>query len=635
MSNGEFSGCAIASEILAAIARCQSADEFRVSALASVTAWLNEARAAWVHQQGDHWGVAGLASSLTQLPMELAATAADQACVLSAENWLAVPISNRSGLPEVLLIHPARAIESDTAESLAQMLRSGLLICAEHSQLATRVEQLQTMLQLSADWQQKQDLTELLNSMAQAAARVLRGDRASIFLWDQGKKQLVGHPAMGVEEDQPLRIQDDQGVAGEVLRTLQPQRWDDSSGSPDTINAQVGKQLGYATRSLVAVPLLDRKQRPLGVFEVLNHRSGRFSSDDERFLVELARHAATAVENTQHIASLIQTRDRLVKSASDTLQLVGNCPQIGALRDTIARVAPTELSVLILGENGTGKEVVARSMHLQSGRQDQPFIAVNCAAIAETLLESELFGHEKGAFTDAISERAGKFEAASGGTLLLDEIGEMSQGGQAKLLRVLEDKVVVRVGGSQSIQTDVRVVAATNQDLVKLVREKRFREDLYFRLNVVTLQMPPLRERGDDVITLAEFFLQQFGHQIGRPPPSLSSAAQRRLKLHSWPGNVRELRNLMERVAYLTSGPVVEETDLAFVLSPASSGDVASIPTNMTLADATSVFQRQYIQRHVEAAAGNLAQSAKQLGMHRSNLYRKMNQLGMSDNFSS
>jgi Nif-specific regulatory protein len=284
-----------------------------------------------------------------------------------------------------------------------------------------------------------------------------------------------------------------------------------------------------------------------------------------------------------------------------------------------------------LGENGTGKEVVARSLHVQSARRDQPFVAINCAAIAETLLESELFGHEKGAFTDAVSERSGKFELASGGTLLLDEIGEMSQGGQAKLLRVLEDKVVVRVGGSKQIQTDVRVIAATNQDLVKLVREKRFREDLYFRLNVVTLQLPPMRERGDDVIVLAEFFLEQFGHQIGRPPPKLSESARRRLLAHTWPGNVRELRNLMERVAYLTSGAVVEETDLAFVLSPVASGDISSVPSNMTLADATSVFQRQYIQRHVESAEGNLARAAQQLGMHRSNLYRKMGLLGMHD----
>jgi transcriptional regulator with GAF, ATPase, and Fis domain len=426
-----------------------------------------------------------------------------------------------------------------------------------------------------------------------------------------------------------LRIRDDQGIAGEVLKSTHPRRWDDS-GDPKAINTRVGEQLGYPTHSLVAAPLLDRRNRPLGVFEVLNHRDGRFSEVDQEFLVELARHASAAVENTQQLAELVRTRDRLVQSQSETMQLVGGCHQMVSLRDTVQRVAPTELAVLLLGENGTGKEVVARSLHLQSERRDQAFIAVNCAAIAETLLESELFGHEKGAFTDAVNERAGKFELASGGTLLLDEIGEMSPNGQAKMLRVLEDKIVVRVGGEKPIQTDVRVIAATNQDLVKLVQEKRFREDLYFRLNVVTLQIPPLRERGDDVIMLAEYFLSQFGHQIGRPPPTLSDSAKPTTE-HSWPGNVRELRNLMERVAYLTSGSVVEESDLAFVLSPGSSSDVASVPANLTLADATAVFQRQYIQRHVDTADGNLAAAAKQLGMHRSNLYRKMSQLGMSD----
>ncbi|MEM7474538.1 MAG: sigma-54-dependent Fis family transcriptional regulator [Planctomycetota bacterium] len=629
MASGDTSATNIANELLAAIARSQSVDEFRDDALSAVSAQLAGSRVAWVHQDIERWAVVGAAGSLAQLPVELAASACDQMEVTSADNWLAVPITGRTLPAEVLLVSPPNSLDAEEAANIGQLLRSGLLIATDHSELSGQVSQLQILLQLAAEWQRSQDLTELLNNMARAAARVLRGDRASIFLWDKAARQMVGHPALGVEGE-PLRIRDDQGVAGRVLKSGESERWDDS-GDPEAINAKVGKKLGYITRSLVTVPLLDRKQKPIGVFQVLNHLSGKFAASDERFLMELANHAAAAVENTQQIAELMQTRDRLVKSASDTLNVVGECPQVQALRDTIERVAPTELAVLVLGENGTGKEVVARSLHLQSDRKDKDFVAVNCAAIAETLLESELFGHEKGAFTDAISERAGKFEVASGGTLLLDEIGEMSPNGQAKLLRVLEEKVVVRVGGSKQVQTDVRVIAATNQDLVKLVREKRFREDLYFRLNVVTLQLPPLRERGNDIVVLAEHFLDQFGHQIGRRPPQLSSSAKSRLLTHSWPGNVRELRNLMERVAYLTKGNKVEETDLAFVLSPGSEGDVSSIPSNMSLTDATHVFQKQYIQRHIDASQGNLAQAAKQLGMHRSNLYRKMGQLGMTE----
>ena len=248
--------------------------------------------------------------------------------------------------------------------------------------------------------------------------------------------------------------------------------------------------------------------------------------------------------------------------------MIGECPAIESLRSTVSRMADTDLALLILGENGTGKEVVAQLIHYLSQRRDQPLVAVNCAALTETLLESELFGHEKGAFTDAHEARAGKFELASGGTLFLDEIGDMSLGGQAKLLRVLEEKVVVRVGGSRPIHTDARVIAATNQNLAEMVRERRFREDLFFRLNVVTLDLPPLRERGEDVLLLAEHFLQDFSVKARRKPPKLTAAAGRRLLSHTWPGNIRELRNLMERLAYLLQGDKIEAEDLSFVLAP-------------------------------------------------------------------
>ena len=285
------------------------------------------------------------------------------------------------------------------------------------------------------------------------------------------------------------------------------------------------------------------------------------------------------------------------------MQLIGKSPAIEALRSTIRRVANTDLAILILGENGTGKEVVSQSIHYLSPRRDQPFIAVNCAAITETLLESELFGHEKGAFTDAHEARPGKFELASGGTLFLDEIGDLSLSGQAKLLRVLEEKVVVRVGGSKPIHTDARVIAATNQNLAEMVRQKRFRQDLYFRLNVVTLELPPLRERGDDVLLLAEHFLADFCRQarrklldaVGRPRKRLAGAAL-------WPGNVRELRNLMERLAYLAArrpdrgrGPGVHP----FAGRPRRRPLVAA---DLPLSEATEQFQIDYIKQAIERA---------------------------------
>jgi Nif-specific regulatory protein len=253
---------------------------------------------------------------------------------------------------------------------------------------------------------------------------------------------------------------------------------------------------------------------------------------------------------------------------------------------------------------------------------------VNCAALTETLLESELFGHEKGAFTDAHEARAGKFELASGGTLFLDEIGDMSLAGQAKLLRVLEEKTIVRVGGSKPIHTDVRVLAATNQKLAELVRAKRFREDLYFRLNVVSLELPPLRDRGDDIMLLAEHFLKEFSRRAGRRTPKFTAAARKRLESHTWPGNVRELRNLMERLAYLSAGDRVEAEELAFILSPTSAAP-SVVGAGLALSDATDEFQRKYIQQSIDRSRGNVSQAARNLGVHRSNLYRKMRQLGM------
>ncbi len=301
------------------------------------------------------------------------------------------------------------------------------------------------------------------------------------------------------------------------------------------------------------------------------------------------------------------------------------------LRETIAKVADTDLALLILGENGSGKEVVSQMVHYLSRRRNEPFVAVNCAALTETLLESELFGHEKGAFTDARETRAGKFEAASGGTLFLDEIGDMSLGGQAKLLRVLEEKVVVRVGGSQSIPTDARVIAATNQNLEQLVQEKKFRQDLFFRLHVVPIRLPSLREREDDVLLLAEHFLHDFCAKARRSVPQFTEAAKQALRRHSWPGNVRELRNVMERLAYLQQGDSVDVSDLNLLAAGGKPDQPLLGDDTLTLNDATQDFQAQYIQRHIDRCGGNMTEAAESLGLHRSNLYRKMRQLGMQD----
>ena len=346
-----------------------------------------------------------------------------------------------------------------------------------------------------------------------------------------------------------------------------------------------------------------------GVLEALNKKEGRFTPQDAETLTALAAQAATAIENVREREDLLRANAEMVGQARLGARIVGDSAAMKTLRQTIERVARTDLPVLILGESGSGKEVVARAVHYGSARHARPFLPVNCAAIAESLLESELFGHEKGAFTGADSTRQGKFELASGGTLFLDEIGDMSAGGQAKLLRVLEEKSIVRVGGSHPIAVDTRIVAATNRQLAEAVSANKFRQDLYYRLTVVTIDLPPLRERRDDVVPLAEFFLEQFGRDAGRRRLKLSVEAKKRLVEHDWPGNVRELRNLMERVAFLCPEDKIEESDLVFILKPPT-GAAIDPYADMTLADAARAFETRHIEQAIERAGRNMTEAA-------------------------
>jgi transcriptional regulator with GAF, ATPase, and Fis domain len=567
----------------------------------------------------------------SDVPLDLAAEALSQGAAVSADRWLAAPLMgnahHRGGVaePEFVLMVRGKCSEPQVA-AVANRVSDALAVVDRQARAAARVDRLQTILTITHEWHQTNEMETLLQRMAEAATRLLDADRASIFLWDKPNKTIVGRPALGIKGGE-LRLPDDAGIVGQVIQTGEARR---VSGAHDDeeIDRAVDKQTGYRTKTILCVPLFSPHGERFGAFEVINKRNGAFTAEDQRGLVELASYAAVALENTQHLSELLERHEKLVDQAAQDILLVGESPVIQAIRVTAQRIADTDLAVLILGENGTGKEVVARAIHFGSRRRKHPFIAVNCAALTETLLESELFGHEKGAFTDAHEAREGKFELASGGTLFLDEIGDMSLAGQSKLLRVLEDKTIVRVGGSRPIHTDVRILAATNQKLAEMVRAKRFREDLYFRLNVVSLELPPLRERGDDAMLLAEHFLQQFCKRAGRRVPKFSAAARKRLESHTWPGNVRELRNLMERLAYLSSGDRIEAEDLAFILSPAAGGS-SIIGSGRELNDATQEFQRKYIQQAIDAARGNVSQAANSLGVHRSNLYRKMRQLGM------
>ena len=306
--------------------------------------------------------------------------------------------------------------------------------------------------------------------------------------------------------------------------------------------------------------------------------------------------------------------------------LIGDSEPMRRLEQQIRSAAPSSSRVLITGENGSGKEIVARTLHRHSLRADQPFIDVNCAAIPEELIESELFGHRKGAFTGAIDDRKGKFELADGGTLFLDEVGDMSLKTQAKVLRALQEQTFQRVGGQQTIKVDVRVLAATNKDLEAEIATGNFRSDLYYRLNVIPIEVPPLRARGADIVLLAEHFLRRFAAEEAQPKKKLSPGGAAKLKAYHWPGNVRELRNVIERLAILLPGDTIEAEDIQLGTRAEAAPEIAS---NLPLKEAREQFEKQYILGRLRDFGGNVSRTAESLGVERSNLYRKMDAYGI------
>ena len=328
----------------------------------------------------------------------------------------------------------------------------------------------------------------------------------------------------------------------------------------------------------------------------------------------------------------LEAENRALRARVDRrLTMVGESQAMQQLREQVAMAAPTNGRVLIYGENGTGKELVARSIHALSRRRTNTFVEVNCAAIPEELIESELFGHVRGAFTGAVSDRRGKFEAADGGTLFMDEIGDMSLKTQAKVLRVLQEQVMEAVGGTSKIRVDVRVLAATNKDLPSEIRGGRFREDLYFRLNVIPIFVPPLRDRQEDIPLLAEHFMATLAEEYGRRVKMLDVSAVARLQAYTWPGNVRELRNVIERLIIMVPGDTIAASDLAFLAADRpGAAEATEWPIDgLTLFEARDQFERAFIMRGLAAHQGNISRAAEALGVERSNLYRKMRAFGI------
>jgi transcriptional regulator with GAF, ATPase, and Fis domain len=367
----------------------------------------------------------------------------------------------------------------------------------------------------------------------------------------------------------------------------------------------------------------------IGVLELVDKADGSFiEEEDLTILTVFAELAAQAIGNARKIEKVKRENQDLREEIASKYQIVGESGSLKRVISDAFKVANSKTNTLILGESGTGKELLARLIHQAGPRKDKAMIVLNCAALQDTLLEAELFGHEKGAFTGAVNRKIGKFELADEGTIFLDEIGEMSPGMQAKLLRVLQEGVFYRVGGNIPISVDVRVISATNRNIVKAVQEGSFREDLFYRLNVVQIQMPSLRERKEDIPLLADYFLNIFKNERGLPDLTISSKAIEKMLQYDWPGNIREMRNAMERAVVMGNGNEILPEDL-----PISrlKGNDAGMTLGLTLEDALNRFKKEFITINLEHTAGNRSKAAKIMGIQRTYLSRLISRYNLRD----
>ncbi len=379
--------------------------------------------------------------------------------------------------------------------------------------------------------------------------------------------------------------------------------------------------------SVLCVPLLVF-EKPLGVIYLdTSDPATRFDENHLQLLTGIASVAAVAFENSRHVEVLEDENQRLQDEIKIEHKLVGESRPLRDVLNLIAKVAPADSTVLIRGESGTGKELAARAIHLNSPRRAKPFMAINCATLTETLIETELFGHEKGAFTGAIALKRGKLEVADGGTVFLDEVAELTPAIQAKLLRVLQEREFERLGGTHSIKVDVRIITATNQDLEQAIKEKRFRQDLYYRLNVVSVVMPPLRERPEDIPLLASYFLAAFSKKCKRRVQGISQEARACLQSYDWPGNVRELENAIERAVVMGVADLITPDDLPERLLEASPKE----SDEGGFYQAINRAKKQLIITAVEQANGNYTQAARNLGIHPNNLHRLIRTLDIKE----
>jgi Nif-specific regulatory protein len=500
--------------------------------------------------------------------------------------------------------------------------------------MATDPREWRRLMEAGAAFTAYMDLDDVLRQVLPYAAESANAEWSAVMLHDPEAHELVVAAAGGSAAAQVRgrRFPDTEGIAGSVLKSGQPRIVADTSETAHLLR-EVERD-GQVVRSLMAAPLRVGP-RTLGIVEAVNRIGGGefLASDLDRFVGSCSL-IAVAVENASLYRRLDKETEVLKRSVEDSARpLIAESPAMRRVLDQAGRAASGRSTVLLVGETGTGKEQIARRIHLASPRARMPFVALNCGALPEGLLESELFGHEKGAFTGADRRRIGRFELADGGTLFLDEIGELPPAAQVKLLRVLQEHEISRVGGSETVRVDVRLIVATHRDLTAEVHAGRFRDDLYFRVHVVPIHLPPLRERREDVEPMARVFLDRLSRDLSRTPRAISAAALDRLRAHHWPGNVRELENLMERLLVLgDEGPISVE-EIAELLPDAASVGAPSVPAPARSAASGGLSlpeqERRLLVEALERVGQNQTRAAALLKISREQLRTRMKRYGL------
>jgi transcriptional regulator with GAF, ATPase, and Fis domain len=515
------------------------------------------------------------------------------------------PPSQQFHRDELLYLHPESLVALPQSERLSRNLR--------------------VLLRISTGIGTIRDVESLQWALLGMIFDVIPAERGAVLLVKETSLEVLSHVAWDrlCGPDHPVHVSQAliRKVIGERVFLL------DSPFPGGEARESANCNVPKSAASVLCVPLVSGNG-PIGVIYLDSRNPATpFTEDDLQLVSAVAGLAGIAIENARQFELLGTENQHLRAQASLEHDMVGRSARMREVYQFIERVAPSDSTVLVSGESGTGKELAARAIHKNSNRKNQPFVALNCAALTETLLESELFGHEKGAFTSAITQKKGMIEVAEGGSLFLDEIGELSPILQAKLLRVLQEREFTRVGGTRSIRINVRFLAATNKDLPKAVKEGKFRADLFHRLNVISLVLPPLREHPEDIPVLAEYFAARYAKRCNRMVKGISPQARSSLLTYAWPGNVRELENAMERAVVIGSSDMILPEDLPDTLlesSPPGNGE-----SSMKYHDAIRNLKRQLILGALEQTGGSFTQAAKLLGVHSNYLHRLINNLDL------